>query len=667
MSTENFNHTAAAGALLGGAVIASENAMADGRHGLEFYPARLWSWGRGASQENIDHYYLALTIAAQKALFDFAPTPFDRLLSAGILAKSLDEVVAAYHPGLKRFISGSSRTSLEYLLAKQDGLQYVLHTLSRIGALHDLTGENAGLPGLDSVIGQELTPTQSALQAVASPWGPDWMVDLIDDKPIPFRSLAAGDGVATSYLGSNYGIASISRERRVQFLAQWRRDPRSTGNLQDLVTVVARFGVNDSGFANDAWGWIAPLGTQTTLQHDNKAMFFGGPRDASFLRERVQKEGLRSLQNSLAFFNYEKPIPSWEIFVDGQRVTRLPFITRANARIIIRDGVIYFGVIPLKSTELGKGSGEVLLREGTSQVWNGISFKPALVIDSYNLRSEAEVAPDWAQISKALGGFAVEIGDAADYSTLQDFREHMDRVAIEVRTTETGSVEFEYQSDRDRLETDLSGLGRELALVEPKINGTSASLHPGIQRDTTIAIQGSAARLEKLGAVLDGDEGKTRFLQVAPKSETFVAWNPLPDLSQFALALPDKRKIEADGRIGLTRLEIKATENRIAIQQAWKPGQDQQSGVAQRFVLTGFGVAPTVELNGKEVLVGEENLMGKKIFVVPLREDASPHAPFLKGNKVCQIVVGLLNPLQRTHRKLEGSGAICKLVSPSKN
>jgi hypothetical protein len=97
MSTENFNHTAATGALLGGAIIGSTNAIADGRHGWETYPVQLWSWSKGESQENIDHYYFAITLSAQKVVSDFGPTLLDRLMSEGILAKSLDELIAAYH------------------------------------------------------------------------------------------------------------------------------------------------------------------------------------------------------------------------------------------------------------------------------------------------------------------------------------------------------------------------------------------------------------------------------------------------------------------------------------------------------------------------------------------------------------------------------------------
>ena len=187
MSTQNFNHTAAVGALLGGTIIGSKNAIADGRLGWENYPLRLWSWSRGFSQENIDHYYFAITLSDQKIVADFGPTLFDRLISNSMLAKSVDELIAAYHPALRRFIAVSTRTSLEYLLAKQDGLQYLLHTLSRAGTLHDVGNPEIKnlLPGLDSVIGEEVPPSRVALQTTSGAWAPEWAANLIDEKPIP--------------------------------------------------------------------------------------------------------------------------------------------------------------------------------------------------------------------------------------------------------------------------------------------------------------------------------------------------------------------------------------------------------------------------------------------------------------------------------------------------
>jgi hypothetical protein len=61
------------GALLGGAMIDGAWRMADGRHGLETLPLRFWAFLDGSTQEMLDHYYLSITLSAQKMFADFAP------------------------------------------------------------------------------------------------------------------------------------------------------------------------------------------------------------------------------------------------------------------------------------------------------------------------------------------------------------------------------------------------------------------------------------------------------------------------------------------------------------------------------------------------------------------------------------------------------------------
>jgi hypothetical protein len=622
LSTQNFNHTAAVGALLGGAVIGSENAIADGRHGWESFPLRHWTWSRGFSQESIDHYYFAITLSDQKTVADFAPTLFDRLMSESMLAKSLDELIAAYHPGLRRFVAASTRTSLEYLLAKQDGLQYLLNTLSRAGTLHDIGNPKVKtlLPGLASVIGEEMPPLRAAIQATSAPWAPEWAANLVDDKPIPYRAVAKGDGIATSYLGQNYGIATGGPNRRIPLMAHWRRTAKPVETMSELVTVVARYGVNETRFANDSWGFIAPAGSEAFLQHDNKVLMLASPRP-NFLRQKVEKEGLRSLQTSIAFFNYQQPAPNWEIYVDGNQVTHLPYSARAGARIAIRDGTSFFSVITLPGTDLGGGN-VVELREGTAQDWNGVTFKPALVIDAYNLRSAVPIVdPDWNGIEQAVGGFALEAADSSDYPSFAAFQQHLATVEIQARFAEPSARSASYKSGADLLETGVAINGDALTLIEPKVNGRTALLPAGILRDTTASIQGNAATIEKSGATLRGEQGRMKFIQVEARSGTFVAWNPLPDLTKFSFEIPGGSRIQSDGRIGLARVLVNTQENRVAVTHAWGEEQAQNPDAATALVLLGFENPPKVDFNGEAITtLASHMLNGRPAYLLPLRD-----------------------------------------------
>jgi len=130
MSTQNFNTTAAAGALLAGAMVNSDLAMADGRHGVDTFPLRMWTWSAGSGQEHIDHYYFSITLAGNKCLADFSQTPYDRLVGQSLLAKDIEELTSTYHPGLRSFIAGSSRTGMDHVVGTQNGINFVMDTLS---------------------------------------------------------------------------------------------------------------------------------------------------------------------------------------------------------------------------------------------------------------------------------------------------------------------------------------------------------------------------------------------------------------------------------------------------------------------------------------------------------------------------------------------------------
>ena len=63
--------------------------MADGRHGLETLPLRFWAFLDGTTQEMLDHYYLSITLSAQKMFADYAPAPIDRLMGRILVDRTM--------------------------------------------------------------------------------------------------------------------------------------------------------------------------------------------------------------------------------------------------------------------------------------------------------------------------------------------------------------------------------------------------------------------------------------------------------------------------------------------------------------------------------------------------------------------------------------------------
>ena len=128
------------------------------------------------------------------------------------------------------------------------------------------------------------------------------------------------------------------------------------------------------------------MGSETFLQHDNKVLMLARPRDSNFLREKAEKEGLKSLQASIGFV--QLPTAGHQLGnLRGWQARNPAALHRTRGR---QDYHSRRSLLLRRSAASGHGprwGNTVVLREGTPQEWNKITFKPALVIDSYNLRS----------------------------------------------------------------------------------------------------------------------------------------------------------------------------------------------------------------------------------------------------------------------------------------
>ncbi|MHB9133360.1 MAG: hypothetical protein ACYDBB_20020 [Armatimonadota bacterium] len=637
MSTIGFNHFSAVGALLGGKLIGSKDAMADGRHGLEYWPLRMWAWYDGSMQTSIDHYYMPLTMSTQKMFADFGPTHMDRMMGQSLLTKSMEELTTLYHPGLRRFIATSSRTSVpQYWLISQDGAQHIVHTLSPRGALHDLS--NPDIPGNMPVIGQEATPpNRIAKMTELGPWAPEWVSHIVEDKALPFSSTAAfkrwGEHAANplwrrAYLGKHYGLATMDLTNEiVAIMGQWRREDKPVERVQEIGTLDLRYGINSTSFVNDSYGWREQQGNTASLQWKNKLVTVTSPF------KMTGREGVKTLQSAIALYNYQAPLPNWEIFVDGQRVTQLPFKAKQGQRITIHDGVSYLGIIPLPAIDLGR-TDEVVLSEGIEQKWQ-YPTKPALVINSYNLQRDTPLPKDadWTPIDRAYGGFVVEFGDVTEYGNFAAFQQHMADSKLTTRwEPETLTLHTAYQSGKDLLEMGAKVEYAEnapspTAFTYRRVNGAWPYLPEGILRDTDVSIQGTTGRLEKNGAVLTSEPGCTTYLQTELVTGTYAAYNPLPDPTLWALSVPGGVQVKTDGRVSLLRCVVRPKENKLWVDYAAK---EEQTGSAMATALLVFGLpgAPTVELNGMPftVKLATVKLEGRSAYVIPLKGSLSKEA-----------------------------------------
>lgn len=631
VSTQNFNHTAAMGALLGGAMIDAANPMADGRHGLENLPLRYWSFLDGSTQEMLDPYYLSITLSAQKMFADHGPEPIDRLMGRLLVDRTMEMLVSVYHPALRRFVAPSGRSRLSGILVEQDGIYGALHTVSKAGVVMHLdkrADETVhGMPAW----GYDFPPGRVAMQSLRQPWAPAWMSGVIDDKPLPFEDTAS-DTIRGNFkpplwrrtwLDRWHGLASHDiHGSTVDLLGQWVRAPRTAARPEDRGLLTARYVANGPDLTTTAEGVVPIAGLLLIFQSRNRAIVFSKPHgNRTRFLQAVGKGGVTRLATVIGLWNLSTP-RTWEIFVGGRRIESFPYRAAAAQPILVRDGIAYLAILPLPSTDLGRDA-ELEIAPGLAGKAepNGAAIAPALTISLFNLQREKPVAVSDLDLkavgTQAHGGFVLEMGDEARYGSFEAFVRHIEANRLTADWYDgKRRLEVAYRSGPDLMEagftTDFGQRAEAHYPIDPgaqehaipyrRLNGQWPYLPPGLDRDSGLAQQGTTGRLEKNGAVLTTQPGRKAYLIADPLTGATVGYNPLPDLQEFALRTRDGVTLRADGKVGLLRLEVGPGARDIDVAHALKPDQTG-ADTARTLTISGLAEAPVVTLNGQPATV----------------------------------------------------------------
>ena len=617
VSTMNFNHTAAMGALLGGAMIGAENAMADGHHGLEALLLRFWGFLDGSSQEMLDHYYLSITLSAQKMFADFAPQPIQRLMGRILVDRTMEMLITLYHSQTRRFVSSSTRTRITGVLIEQDGVYSALHTVSKDGAVKYLDlpadGRVHGMP----VWGYDFPPGRAAVQSLRQPWAPSWVAALIDNKPVPFEETAAESTRNNfkpplwrrSYLGRWHGLATSDiRGGTVDVMAQWVRTPQKSSRLEDLGTLSMRYCANTPDLATTSDGSVPQPGLTLAFQSRNRAIVFAKPHNnRSRLAEGLPKEGVSRLATVIGLWNFNAK-PDWQIDAKDRR------------RILIRDGVTYLAILALPAADLGRDLEIEIGRGGGGKTPpTNVEVAPALIISQFNMKRDKPAALSEAELrnvmTRTYGGFVIEMGDVEQYGSFDAFAKHIAAAELTAAWRENDRrLDVSYRSGGDLMEagftTDFSQPSEHHFAVNPgqqekaipyrRLNGKWPYLPAGIERDTTWAQQGTTGRLEKNGAVLLTEPGRKAYLLADPLSGAVVGYNPLPDAQTWALSTRDGVSIKADGKVPLLRVEYRPWSKELDISHT--PAASQNGAdMARTMTVTGLVGPPRVTLNGRAI------------------------------------------------------------------
>jgi hypothetical protein len=639
MGTMNFNHWASAGTLFGGALLQSPRLIAEGEAGLRDWPLKMWTWFDGTTQETIDHYYLSHSLATQIPFAAYAPTVEQRLMGQAILAKTVGELCATFHPRLKRFTSSSGRTGLAYPLFIQDGVSAIMHTVMPGGALTDLGSKTVG-EGMPAM-GHDFPPALAANLALDTPWAPSWYGAMVAAKPVPYQSTATykmwGGYAQTplwkrSFQGRHYGVGSIdmAEGETVPFLVHWRNADAEVRSSEALGMLTGRFGVNRTELLDSIWhnskqrnpnGLVGNQGGPLhSIQHRNRLIVLSSPYKGLVHGDKLRgvPAEITSIQTTLGLITLH---PGWKLLLDGKPV-QPPVMAKAGQRLVIRDGVAYVGIIALPGTDLGRDAEVEIVVDGVAtEMQGGGKMAEALRINAYNYRGAALPKEQWSsdRIDDAWGGFCIQAGDASEWK---------DAAAFDAQLAK-GQVKTVWDAAKRRLDVSWVLAGDTLAcafvpaapvgqpttqsMPERTINGTWLYLEPGLERACDLSAMGISGRFEKNGYVFEGAPGRMGALLTDPANGIVEAWNPYPDPGPLALSLPGGARIEPVGKVGITRITAFLKQNRVEID-----GAVPAPGRATVAVLSGFPAGVLVALNGQKPATAVDEIDGKPVVFVAL-------------------------------------------------
>jgi len=581
MATLNHQSQCRAEALLAGETLGWADLTVHAQRNVSLMNRQMIFVG-GVNQEHGGTFYQSISLTNLKTVARYSVSPLYRLKADLGVEKMILENNATYHPGLRRRVAPVGRRyELHRLLMGQDVPRAVLHTLSKKGVLIETDKESVnGLPVLC------FSATSPKRVVNLAPWGAEWEVNTVDNKPIPFtfkgthasRGLLMDDPIHyVTSMGDTYALSGseIDLVQEWPVVVAWRRSQRTVEKFTDLGIMFPWAYMNGShvnlrAHKEETKG-VKGTPMMATLIHRNKMLYVIRPPER-FVAEPFCKDGVTSFWSRLSIYAFG-PDDRRQIFIDGEPVTSFPVTAKQGQVITIREGATYVGLIPLEATDLGR-SQEVR-----------ISYThPRLNLDSYVLDTDKGLPntdATWQRLIDATAGWVIEMGCHKESGSFEAFRQHMAKAKPKTDwQAKEGILHVAYTSGDDTLELGFMprALRKTLNFAIPpsrviayqRING-QAPFQPGITLDCPLGQLGKTAELTKGGAVLRTVPGQVAMLRVEPLSGTYVAVNPFVDPTPLELTTPEGVVIRSEGPLGCGRITVCPKTNTLSVDYQLPP------------------------------------------------------------------------------------------------
>lgn len=406
---------------------------------------------------------------------------------------------------------------------------------------------------------------------------PEPVLALLREMPYPFTVRETADGELgldlSTTLTADWALGVASREYSTQsdnLILHYRKEA-----TPGFGVVYTRFILNDRRLGGTLHA--------TDRNRSNNIADVGAFRGVHGRNKVIGVYGLLPQHENLSSIKLDCFIPGraalGRVLIGDRSVESLPIEVPPGVPLIIEDGAVYVGLLPLRHSNLGRVAPVRLEEDGGDLVLSTVIYEgPEKRFWEYS----ALGGPFYRGNIEC--GVVLEVASREQFPDAAAFAAHLAVATVEDATVE-GVRQIRYRSGGDNLLLRYSL--SDMAVIERRVNGEQVVSVP---LDSPVAVQCHVSPLVLGGIRLDVPvEPAANWLSTDPEGGTIIATRATATPGPFALHLPDGRSVSAPA-LGLARITCRPGSGEVAIECAGQPAV---------LTLAGWFEHPAVVLNGE--------------------------------------------------------------------
>lgn len=406
---------------------------------------------------------------------------------------------------------------------------------------------------------------------------PDYILSLFD-KPDAWevRETASNEPSIdlTSYLTADYCLGTASRAYGVgEPLEPWPQH-------DSLILYYRRdsgpgYGVLYCRYLSDERGIGEARGSGPTgAELFDEGLFCGvQSRNRAIVAYGLFPRGLRITRSERLDIRLLGPDADSELRAGEQRFEGEPLEVQPREPVLVADGRIYLAIIPLEPTAMGQEAPILLRRDGGETILSIYNYRDAPK-DFWEYRSLA--GPFYK--GNVRNAFILEVASRQEYSSLEDFRRHIQQTTIQDLTGPERVREITYRWEDGSLSLAYSLW--DMRTVERRVDGKPYS-PPMLECP---AAEQAAGRAQVGTASVEAGSAPV-WLVSDEERQLWVAAKPDDAPARLRMETP-QGVLEAEG-FGFGKVTWDGAERSVQVECAASPGGVRVQGEEIRLVVTG--------------------------------------------------------------------------------